>query len=304
MGADELTLTQKTAGEITVTLDVDQAATAGPADDNDATTTVDLTNATSVNAVFDSASVNEIAGAISNTQTITLETDAATSLNIVSGGENAANVLALTDTSGSGTVASVLTEITITGDQALDLSAISVTNENKLATVDASGMTAGLTIELDDLANGAEVTLGSGADVVDAEVAGTAEADLESIVGFEKSASTTDADLIAEADLIDFGGTETVGTGSATANASAADNGIVTFLGAGPSTLDEAIQFVDALGLGADEVVAFEYIGDTYLFNEGGTAAVAVDADDSVVKLTGVTGIEALGATNGDIFVA
>lgn len=300
MGATELTLTQKTAGEITVTLDVDQAATAGPADDNDATTTVDLTNATSVNAVFDSASVNEIGGAISNTQTITLETDAATSLNIVSGGENAANVLALTDDSDDGGD-SELTEITITGDQSLDLSDITVNaGTNNLATVDASGMTGGLTIEIADLANNAEVTLGSGADVVDAEGLGSAEADLESIVGFEKSASTTDADLIAEADLIDFGGTEVVGTGTATANASAADNGIVTFLGTGPSTLDEAIGFVDALGLADNAVVAFEYVGDTYIFGEG----VAANPDDSVIKLSGVTGVDALGATNGDIFIA
>lgn len=297
MGATELTLTQKTADEFTVTLDADQASTAASTANNDATTTVDLTNATSVNAVFDSASVNEIAGAITNTQTITMETDAATSINIVSGGENAANVLALTDTSDSnGATAggdSLLTEIVVTGDQDLDLTDITITNTNKLASVDAGALTGDLTVELADLANGAEVTLGSGADsVVVAANAGSATGDIESIVGFEASESTTDADLIADADIIDFASNVAVSTAAATGDAQIAD-GVIEFLGAGPSTLDQAIGFADAL-VGTDNQAAiFEYVGNSFVFIQDSVNG------DSVVELAGVTGVDSLN-TNAD----
>ncbi|MGE6512549.1 DUF4214 domain-containing protein [Vreelandella aquamarina] len=305
MGATELTLTQKTAGEFTVTLDADQASTASATTNNNATTTVDLTNATSVNVVFDSASVNEIAiaGAITNTQTITLETDNAESISIVSGGENAANVLALTDTSDSnGTAAggdSLLTEIVITGDQDLDLTGITINNTNKLASVDAGALTGDLTVELADLANGAVVTLGSGADtVVVAANAGSATGDIESIVGFEASESTTDADLIAEADVIDFAVDVAVSTAAATGDAQIA-NGVIEFLGAGPSTLDQAIDFADAL-VGTDNQAAiFEYVGNSFVFIQDSVNG------DSVVELTGVTGVDSLNANaDANLYIA
>ena len=303
MGATELTLTQKTAGEFTVTLDADQASTASATTNNNATTTVDLTNATSVNAVFDSASVNEIAGAITNTQTITLETDNAESISIVSGGENAANVLALTDTSDSnGTAAggdSLLTEIVITGDQDLDLTGITINNTNKLASVDAGALTGDLTVELADLANGAVVTLGSGADtVVVAANAGSATGDIESIVGFEASESTTDADLIAEADVIDFVSNVAVSTAAATGDAQIAD-GVIEFLGAGPSTLDQAIGFADALVGTDNEAAIFEYVGNSFVFIQDSVNG------DSVVELTGVTGVDSLNANaDANLYIA
>jgi len=303
MGATELTLTQKTAGEFTVTLDADQASTASATTNNNATTTVDLTNATSVNAVFDSASVNEIAGAIRNTQTITMETDAASSISVVSGGENAANVLALTDTSDSNGAAaggdSLLTEIVITGDQDLDLTGITITNTNKLASVDAGALTGDLTVELADLANGAEVTLGSGADsVVVAANAGSATGDIESIVGFEASESTTDADLIAEADVIDFAVDVAVSTAAATGDAQIA-NGVIEFLGAGPSTLDQAIDFADALVGTNNQAAIFEYVGNSFVFIQDSVNG------DSVVELTGVTGVDSLNANaDANLYIA
>lgn len=301
--ATDVVLTQKTAGEFTVTLDADQASTASATTNNNATTTVDLTNATSVNAVFDSASVNEIAGAITNIQTITLETDNAESISIVSGGENAANVLALTDTSDSnGTAAggdSLLTEIVITGDQDLDLTGITINNTNKLASVDAGALTGDLTVELADLANGAVVTLGSGADtVVVAANAGSATGDIESIVGFEASESTTDADLIAEADVIDFASNVAVSTAAATGDAQIAD-GVIEFLGAGPSTLDQAITFADALVGTDNEAAIFEYVGNSFVFIQDSVNG------DSVVELAGVTGVDSLNANaDANLYIA
>lgn len=73
-----------------------------------------------------------------------------------------------------------------------------------------------------------------------------------------------------------------------------------TFNGAGPATLADAIALVDAElgsdGNGADgDAVVFEYIGNSYIYVDGGAGA------DLVVKLTGVTGLtglDAVGTTN------
>jgi hypothetical protein len=299
MSADALSLTQATAGALDVTLDVDQAATATAGTDNVAVTTVDATNATSVNVAFDSASVNAIAGAITNTQTITLETGAAASINVVSGGENAANVLTLTDTSSNvGGTAGLLTELVITGDQALTLTDIDFTGNGGTAsvveTIDASDLTGGLTASLANLANGGSLELGSGTDVIAVGAnAGAATGDIESIVGFELSASTTDADLIAEADVIDFVNAASVSTGAATLDAQIAD-GVIEFLGAGPSTLDEAIGFANTLVGTDDDAGIFEYVGNSYVFIQDSVNG------DSVVELTGVTGVDSLNVNAGD----
>ncbi|WP_346799136.1 DUF4214 domain-containing protein [Halomonas sp. Bachu 37] len=302
---NDIVLTQATAGALDVTLDADQAATASATDDNIATTTVAATNATSVNAVFDSESVNEIAGGITNVQTIDLTvgdsantTGGATSITIDSSGENAANVLVLSDDTENADGDSVLTELTITGDQDLDITDISSTNGSAIESVDAGALTGDLTVDLGTLANGGEVTLGSGADTVEVGVnAGAATGDIESIVGFEASESTTDAELIADADIIDFVNDASIGAGS-NANVEVED-GVATFLGAGPSTLDQAIDFVNSLDMAQNAAVAFEYVGDTYTFIEG-TAAGVVDAvNDSVVKLAGVTDVDSLNI-NGD----
>jgi hypothetical protein len=297
---NDIVLTQATAGALDVTLDVDQAATAASTTNNDATTTVDATNATSINVAFDSASVNAIAGAITNTQTIVLDSGAAASINVVSGGENAANVLTLSDTSSNvGGTAALLTELVITGDQALTLTDIVFTLNGVVETIDASDLTGGLTASLANLANGGSLELGSGTDVIAVGAnAGAATGDIESIVGFELSASTTDADLIAEADVIDFVNAASVSTGAATGDAQIAD-GVIEFLGAGPSTLDEAIGFANTLVASNNDAGIFEYVGNSYVFiQDSGTG-------DSVVELTGVTGVDSLNVNAGaDLYIA
>lgn len=296
-----LTLTQKAAGALTVTLDADsKSATA----ENDATTKVVASNATSLKAVFDNNSAFVQTATDKNDAAINLTGTKATTLEVVSGGSNATNTLTYVVGAAATTKDGLLTSVTVTGSQALnlDLDVSGLTggssNLNKLATVDASALTGSLTFDLADLANAGTLKLGSGADVVKvaAGAAPITAADIESVVGFSKAA-TKDAADVAKADVLDFTTTLTVGAGTATANASAAVKGVVSFLGTGPTTLDAAIGFVDALSLAANSAVVFNYLGDSYAFIEAG-------ANDQVVKLVGVTGITELAVNaSGDAYI-
>jgi hypothetical protein len=309
MGATALTLTQKTAGVITVTLDADQAAeTAG---DDVAAMSIIATNATSITAVFDAAYKN-VAGsqtgetaATDNVSTITLGEAAATSLSVVSGGANAQNALGVADSNDT------LTSVTITGAQSLNLS-ITGGVSSKIATIDASAQTGGLTASLAALKDGGVIKLGSGTDVITATAASNATAP-ESIQGFAKTAavsvSTAPADAtaktaaIAAADKLAIAGADVANASVSTA-AATLDKGVLTFTGAGPATLSDALliadDFADVLG----ETLAFQYLSDTYVFSQGASHAVgapSVSAADTLVKLVGVTGVTNLvenGATD------
>lgn len=292
-----LTLTQKTAGALTVTMDADSTSTTAQ---NDALTSVIATNATSLKAVFDNNSAFVQTTVDKNDAAINLTGTKATALEVVSGGTNASNALIYTVGKDAATVNGLLTSATVTGSQALNLDfnlAATVTT-SKLVTVDASALTGSLTFELADLANAGTLKLGTGADVVKvaAGAAPIVAADVESIVGFSKAA-TKDAADVAKTDVLDFTAALTVGTGVATADASAAVKGVVSFLGAGPTTLDAAIGFVNALGVAANSAVVFNYLGDSYAFIEAG-------ANDQVVKLVGVTGVTELAVNaSGDAYI-
>jgi hypothetical protein len=57
---------------------------------------------------------------------------------------------------------------------------------------------------------------------------------------------------------------------------------------------------VDAAVTTANAAVAFEYVGDMYVYQQGGAAGIA---DDFVVKLAGMTSATELGITGGDVFL-
>lgn len=316
--ANALTLTQKTAGALTVTLDADQATDV--AGDDVAQASVSAAGATSISAVFDAAYAG-VAGAgtaggetaaTDNVSTIAIATQAATSISVVSGGTNAKNVLNVTE--GAGTDA--LTTVTVTGAQALTLS---VSGASKLATIDTSAATGGLTASLADLKDGGSIKLGSGTDVITATTASNATG-AESLEGFEKAAAvsvstaagdaTARAAAIADADkiIVDLGTDEAVANANGTATGATLANGVLSFTGAGPATLNDAIVIADAFAETAGEVVAFVYIGNTYIFGQGsthdngGTTAAAVTAGDVLVKLVGVTGVTNLVETGTDTF--
>lgn len=321
--ADEvLTLTQKTAGALTVTLDADETGTADAGDDV-AGMSVAAAGATSVSAVFDTsylAAAGAVTGetaATDNVSTIALATQAAASISVVSGGANSKNVLNVTE--GAGTDA--LTTVTVTGAQALTLS---VSGASKLATVDASAATGGLTAALADLKDGGTIKLGSGTDVITATGGATgsnAAAGAESLEGFAKTAvvsvsvaaadATAKAAAIAAADkiVIDTDGAggvnEAVANASISALAATLAKGVLTFTGAGPATLDAALVIADDFAETAGETVAFQYLSNTYLFTQGATHAVgstAVTNADVLIKLVGVTGVTDLVETGTDTF--
>lgn len=318
-----LTLTQKTAGALTVTLDADQATDV--AGNDVAQTSVAAAGATSISAVFDAAYAG-VAGAGTagsetaandNVSTIALATQAAASISVVSGGANAKNVLNVTE--GAGTDA--LTTVTVTGAQALTLS---VTGASKLATIDSSAATGGLTAALADLKEGGTIKLGSGTDVITAKGGTTgsnAVAGAESVEGFAKTAavsvSTASADAtakaaaIAAADkiVIDSDGAgvvnEAVANASISILAATLAKGVLTFTGTGPATLDAALVIADDFAETAGETVAFQYLSNTYLFTQAATHAVgttAVTDGDFLVKLVGVSGATELAETGTDTF--
>lgn len=306
---NQLTLTQKTAGALTVTLDADSTSTAAY---NDTGVDVIAKNATSLKAVFDVNSAKEQtvgAGTTQNDQTIELTGTKATTLEVVSGGTNATNNLTYKIGAAATTADGLLTTATVSGSQALNLDfdttliAGGSSNLNKLATVDASALTGNLTFSLADLANGGTVKLGSGTDLITATVTSTANstagtsANIEAIQGFSKSTSATNADAIKLADKLDLGAAATIGTeATASANLDIA-KGVVTFVGAGPTTLEQAIGYINAAATTDGSAVVFEYVGNSYIFQQDSVGG------DIVVKLTGVTGVTELGVSGGDLFI-
>jgi hypothetical protein len=294
--ANVLTLTQKTAGALTVTLDADETGTAD-AGDEVAGVSVSAAAATSVSAVFDTSYLGK-AGAVAgetaadNISTIALATQAATAITVVSGGANSLNVLNVTE--GAGTDA--LATITVTGDSALTLS---VAGASKLATVDASAATGGLTFDLTNLKDGGTVKLGSGVDNITVTSASNV-AGVESVVGLEKAAavsvSAVAGDAVAKAAAIADADTLVFAAGSVAVDAGNIAKGVLSFTGAGPATLQDAVTLADtATTATAGAAVVFQYLGDSYVFVQGG-------ATDTVVKLVGITGVTNLVETGIDHF--
>ncbi len=299
--ANALTLTQKTAGALTVTLDIDEPATTAANNDSGAKTNVDAavvaTNATSIKAVFDSSFKDAAVDTIDNLTNLTVTGTKATALEIVSGGTFAINDLVYNSGVSSTAGKDLLATVTISGDRALTL-AITETGAgaSQVTAINASALTAALTISTAELKaesaankfDGGVLTLGSGADVVTitqgAAISGIAKGSAEG------------ATAQGAFDVLSTGGAVAQGADdvSSTDPVSVKD-GKLTFNGAGPATLADAIALVDTQIAVDGQAVVFEYIGNSYVFvgNDAGT--------DIVVKLAGVTGLAGLdevGATN------
>jgi hypothetical protein len=267
-----LSLTQKTAGDLTVTLDAD-----GASDD----LSVNATNAKTVNVVFDADSTTTAMA-----QEIDLSAEAATTINVTSGGAMATNDLDVLENT-------ALTTVTVSGAQDLDLDLV---GGNVVTSINASALTGDLTVNTGDLKagsaanafDGGMLTLGSGDDMVTV----TTGAKIASIgkASAEDAATQEDFDVLL--------GTGATQAGDTTAASAAIKDGLLTFSGAGPTTLAEAISRVDAAVTTANEAVVFEYVGDSYVFVEAGGA-------DVLVELTGTTGLNGLDNVNSttDLYV-
>ncbi|WP_339867780.1 hypothetical protein [Pseudohongiella nitratireducens] len=294
MTTNALTLTQKTAGALTVTLDADSASTTSQ---NDKNLKAVATNATSLKAVFDADSGYVQNGTNLNDQNITLTGTKASSLEVVSGGSEATNTLNYTSGAGTGTN-DILTSITISGEQDLSVT-VTETNANSAVTaIDASALTGDLTISTAELKaeaspnafDGGILTLGTGDDVVTitqgAKVSGIEKGSAEGLT------SQTDFDVLttgsAAAQAADVASTGTLNI----------KDGLLTFEGTGPATLAAAITTVDGQVSTTGDAVVFEYIGNSYVFVQGG-------GTDVVVQLAGVTGLSGLGevGTTDNLYV-
>jgi hypothetical protein len=292
--ANALTITQKTAGDLTVTLDADESGDAVA--DTGANAAV-ITNATGVKAVFDTSFVDEADGDFDNIASLNITATAAKTIAVVSGGDNAMNHLMI---GSAGNASAALASVTVSGAQALwlDLGAAAA----KLTTIDASASTGGLVTSLGNVIDGGSIKLGSGVDLITVTSASKVGG-VESIVGFEKTSATavsTSADatskgaLIDDADMLSFTGTvaaKTTGNAGGDINA----KGVLSFTGSGPTTLADAAHIADTGAALAGAATVFEYLGNTYVFVQGGTAGTA---DDTLVQLTGVIGVTNL-AENG-----
>ncbi|WP_343698781.1 hypothetical protein [Caulobacter sp.] len=300
--ANGLSLTQKTAGALTVTLDIDESgstAVTTAATARDALVTA--TNATSINAVFDSAFVGAATGAGDNATNLQIVGEAATSLTVVSGGTNAINDLDFTGASNGAGTAALLTSVTVSGSSALNLDLAISGGGAAQVSVNASALTGALTFNTADLKaesgantfDGGVLTLGSGADVITITTG-------SSIAGIQKGTGE-DAATQGAFDVLGLAGAVQAGDVAATATITVKD-GLLTFNGAGPATLADAITLAATAADGVNEAVVFQYLGNSYVFAQG---ALATTADDVVVKLvgtTGLTGLDNVGA-GGQLYV-
>jgi S-layer protein len=109
--------------------------------------------------------------------------------------------------------------------------------------------------------------------------------------------------LVAAAAGTDVAAHVTGGAGTTTASISA--KGIITLAGTNTASVDTLAEWVliaNAMTTGDEKVSAFEFGGNTYVFDQGGS--------DDLVELTGVTGVtgivilgSSVAAAAGDIFV-
>lgn len=275
-----LNLTQKTAGALTVTVDTDGA--------NDGVATADVvsgivaTNATSLTAAF----AADHADTKANTATLNVTGSVATSLTVTSGGTNVSNVLNYTSAVNASTTRDYITSVTVTGDKALTLDL--VVGTAAVTSVDASAFTGALTFDLSDMRNaasyGSVLKLGAGDDVITLSNG-------RAIQGVELGTGEN-ATLVTNFDVLKATGAAQAADIAATATITLKD-GLLTFNGAGPATLADAITLADGAAVGAGASVVFQYLSDSYVFVQGG-------GSDTVVKLVGATGLHGIDTVAAD----
>jgi hypothetical protein len=293
--ANVLTLTQAAAGALTISQDVDETGTtavATVAADREAS--IIASNATSIKIDLDNDFVGAASPVGDNTNDLDVTGTKATTLEIVSGGDNAVN--SVDYTGGNDATAlkgDLLTTVTISGAQAIDFD-YTAADFSEITAVNASALTGALTFDTADLKaesavnafDGGKVTLGSGDDVV-MLVTGA-------VVGNIEKGSAEDLAVQANFDVFDFAVAVGQAADAASNGTSNIVNGKLSFEGAGPATFADAITLVDARVAGAGDAVVFEYVGDSYIFVQNGGADIVVRLDD----VTGLGGIDELGATD------
>jgi hypothetical protein len=303
MDATALTLTQKTAGALTITSNVVEASEAAADQQSDAS--IVASNATSLNLVFNNSNIDKLTDGFDNRASITVKagvdgSGGATAITIASNGtevDNYAHIIGA-KTSAS-TAADSLTSITVTGSNHLNLDyTVGTGGALKLATVDASGQTdGGLTFNLGQLTAGGTIKLGAGDDVLTARtfdttgITAASSLTIQTVSGLEK-AGAVDQTAQDGFDVITItAAVQAADHDAASAGAYSIKDGVYT-LGSGVTSLAGAVAQI-ATNLTTDgATVVFNYSGTNYIYSEGATAAAT--NNDVLIKLVGVTGITGL----------
>lgn len=292
MGASTLALAMASPAALTIRVDIDESGAPDTTADSGAAS-FSVTNASSVNIVFQSDFLPQIAGESlvgDNLGKLTLASAGTTVAAVSSGGTFANNSLTYADQGNT------LTSMTISGPQKLQLAIASAS----VSLIDARLHTGGLNVSTASLGNGGTIKLGAGVDAVDVAITSTSVA-FESLEGFEKSAAAAlgpdavaRAFAIADADTLIIAGGRVASAVSVSGGAVDA-SGVLDFTGLAPASMQEAFAIADRAAESTNEVLVFSYQGDSYVFRQGG-------ATDTVVKLTGATGVAAIVGTSSDVF--
>ena len=291
-----VTLSQATAGAINITANVDEAEDTQSAQVSAASFVAK--NSTSITATFDNNNISKLAD-FANTATLDITGTKATTLTVVSGGSEVVNTLNYTTAASSGT--DLLTSIVVKGNQHLVLNETGVAT-NALASVDASGQTAGgLTFDLARLTSTGTIKLGAGDDIITLDAAGTftAATDVQKVSGLglaTKEGLTTQDGF----DTLTFAASAQAADHTAVGNGYSIADGLYKFGGSGPATLAAAVTELNG-NLAANAAVVVQYSGSYYVYSQGATTGAG---DDQLVKLVGTTGVHGLDATAaGTIYV-
>ncbi|HWW50014.1 MAG TPA: DUF4214 domain-containing protein [Xanthobacteraceae bacterium] len=276
-GPQLIKLTQKVAGELSITLDTDSTANAA----NTNTIKVEATNAKSLHVKFDADSA--FVGL--NKQTIELKgNNDVKAIDLVSGGKNATNHFDYETTKA--------VELTISGGSALDLTG---SDAKSFKNIDASSFTGKLTASLDLLDPYGHISLGSG------------DAKIDFALGHSYNhLSVENYTLASKAGLTTFEGFDIFHATGVTVAADKVgagyvlEHGLLKFEGAGPGDLAGAISLAADAAVATTKALVFEYDHDSYLFVKDAGA----DLGHNVIKLAGLTDVHGLhGNVGGDLYV-
>ncbi|MBF0680375.1 MAG: DUF4214 domain-containing protein [Devosia sp.] len=255
----------------------------------------------------------------------TIFADAATAT-----GLNVAGIEALTISSTGGSTLGALTaadatSITLTGSDALSLTVVaakatSVTNTStgkvtidldaaaKLTSYTGSAAVDVVSVDTNGLTANVAINTGAGNDTINADLATAHSAFSLTLTGGEGSdlfnigvlknvnSAATAADF--EKSLVtiaDFNAAQDVIDATLTGDKTVLNNVQLTNL-AEAETLLAAVTVVEAAGVAAADHAIFVWKGDTYLFQNDGTAGVG--AADGLVKITGLSNVDLLTAAN------
>ena len=294
-GALPISLTQKSPGAMTITAAFEEQVK--PSADLKLSATA--YSATSFDIHFD----NEYAylwddGVVYSR--VSLMGGAATSIHVFSDGYFSLNALDYADHQADGSGGGKLVSVLVTGASPLALSVSAI----NLATIDASAQTGGLSVSTASVANMGIIKLGEGADRITVAASSSTNTGIEQIAGFDKAwvealgASPWSEYAISHADKLVLAGASVAEARSVSTAGGAGTlgtKGVLSFGGAGPATLADALAIADAAANAAGKALVFNYLGDSYVFVQGG-------ADDTVVKLVGTTGITNFVETGVDNF--